>query len=184
MHYEPHLHVVTGGPGAGKSTLIAALRDAGHAVVEEAGRAVIREQVASGGDALPWGDRHAYAREMLVRDRAAWREAREHMGPTFFDRGLPDILGYLRLMGEPDPAELVEALDACRYAREIFVAPPWEAIFDQDAERRQDFAEACRTFDSMCAVYAAAGYALVPLPLAPVAERVAFVLDRTSVTKG
>lgn len=47
------LFVVTGGPGAGKTTLIAALAAAGLATMQEAGRAVIREKSAMGGQALP-----------------------------------------------------------------------------------------------------------------------------------
>ncbi|MEN3749717.1 AAA family ATPase [Sphingomonas sp. HF-S3] len=171
---EPRFHVITGGPGSGKSTLIDALRAAGHAVVAEAGRAVIREQGAAGGDALPWMDRVAFARAMLARDLAAFRDAE---GETFFDRGIPDIQGYLHLIGEAPLAEVDAAVRTCRYAGTIFIAPPWREIFVQDAERRQDFAEACRTCDAMRIVYARAGYDLIELPLASVEARLAFVLD-------
>jgi predicted ATPase len=174
-------HVITGGPGSGKSTLIEALRTAGHAVVGEAGRAIIRDQVARGGDALPWADRVAYARLMLERDVAAYRAA---SGRTFFDRGIPDVQGYLRLIGETPLPEVEAAVAACRYAPIVFIAPPWEAIFGRDAERKQDFDEAIRTCDAMRTVYGEAGYALVELPLAPVAERVAFVLERAGTVIG
>ena len=40
------LVVITGGPGAGKTTLIEALAVRGHAVRPEAGRAIIRDQQA------------------------------------------------------------------------------------------------------------------------------------------
>jgi len=167
--------VLTGGPGSGKSTLIAALREAGHAVTEEAGRAIIREEVARGGDALPWGDRAAYARRMLAYDVAAWRAAEGQTGPAFFDRGIPDIRGYLRLSNETPLPEVEAAIAMHVYARTVFVAPPWEAIFGQDAERTQDFAEAVRTHDVMVEVYSALDYRLVPLPLAPVSQRLDFV---------
>lgn len=68
---EDRFHVITGGPGSGKSTLIDALSIAHH-VVGEAGRAIIREQMAKGGNALPWGDRISYSRLMLKRDIAAY----------------------------------------------------------------------------------------------------------------
>lgn len=168
--------VITGGPGSGKSTLIAALDEAGHRVVEEAGRAVIRDQMAAGGNALPWGDPHHFARAMLARDIDAWHATADADGPVFFDRGIPDIQGYLRVIGAAPLAEVDTAARAYRYAPCIFIAPPWQAIYVQDDERRQDFAEARRTFAVMCGVYGALGYEPVPLPLAPVAERVAFVL--------
>lgn len=46
--------VLTGGPGSGKTTLIEALRTAGFATLPEAGRGIIRDQMAIGGPALPW----------------------------------------------------------------------------------------------------------------------------------
>ena len=49
-----HLYVVTGGPGSGKTTLIEALGRLGIVSMPEAGRAIIRDQTAIGGQALPW----------------------------------------------------------------------------------------------------------------------------------
>jgi predicted ATPase len=46
-------HIITGGPGAGKTTLIDALAAEGIRHMPEAGRAIIRDQVAIGGTALP-----------------------------------------------------------------------------------------------------------------------------------
>ncbi|WP_321163364.1 MULTISPECIES: AAA family ATPase [unclassified Sphingomonas] len=60
----------------------------------------------------------------------------------------------------------------------MFVAPPWRGISTGDTERRQDFAEAKATHAAMTDIYASLGYGLVPLPLAPVPERVRFVRTR------
>lgn len=57
----PDFHIITGGPGSGKSTLIDALAAQGFHHMPEAGRAIIRDQVAIGGTALPWADRIAFA---------------------------------------------------------------------------------------------------------------------------
>ena len=57
--------VVTGGPGSGKTTLVEALRAQGLAAMPEAGRAIIQDQVAIGGTALPWADRLAFSELML-----------------------------------------------------------------------------------------------------------------------
>lgn len=63
--------VVTGGPGAGKTSLITELARRGFHAIPESGRAIIREETASGGDALPWADHMAYAERMLERDLSA-----------------------------------------------------------------------------------------------------------------
>src|SRR3546814_9419519 len=65
MADRPDFHVITGGPGSGKSTLIEALAVEGFDHMPEAGRAIIRDQVAIGGAALPWADRAAFAELML-----------------------------------------------------------------------------------------------------------------------
>jgi predicted ATPase len=168
--------VLTGGPGSGKSTLIDALAAAGHACSGEAGRGIIRDQVAIGGAALPWDDRRMFAETMLCWDMRSHREARARRGTVFFDRGVPDVMGYLRLVGEAVPAHVTRATELFRYNATVFVAPPWPAIFTQDSERRQDFDEAVRTYEVLAATYRDCGYSLVELPRADVAQRAAFVL--------
>lgn len=168
--------VVTGGPGSGKSTLIEALAAAGHAVMPEAGRAVIREELAIGGQGLPWADRMRFAELMLAQDLRSHEAAQAQAGFVFFDRGIPDVAGYLGLCGLPLPEAVRHAAEAYRYRRVVLIAPPWPEIFAQDAERKQDLAEAQRTYEAMVATYPRYGYSLLELPRAGVAERVAFVL--------
>ena len=172
------LFVVTGGPGSGKTTLIEALERAGYARSVEAGRGIIQDQAAIGGRALPWRDPEAFAEMMLCWEMRSHHIARLEAGPVFFDRGVPDVIGYLRLMGLPVPAHMKKAAAVFRYNRRVFIAPPWEEIFEQDSERKQDFAEAVRTYEAMVATYATCGYELVVIPKVPVAGRVEFVIAR------
>lgn len=173
-----HLFVVTGGPGAGKSTLIEALARRGVGSMPEAGRAIIRDQVAIGGAALPWGDRALYAELMLGWELRSFHEAEAMAGPVVMDRGIADIAGYLTLIGLPVPAHVEEAARHFRYNRTVFLAPYWEAIFAQDAERKQDKAEAEATCRTVAATYAKLGYELVELPFASVEARADFVMGR------
>lgn len=170
-----HLFVITGGPGSGKSSLIAALAEAGFRTMPEAGRAIIRDQAAIGGRALPWADRAAFAELMLAWELRSHREARALPGPVLLDRGVPDVLGYLSLCGLPVPEHVRRAAELYRYNRRVFLAPHWPAIFAQDAERKQDAAEAETTCAAMARTYASLGHEVVPLPLATIEERVAFV---------
>jgi predicted ATPase len=169
--------VITGGPGSGKTSTIDALEQAGFSRSFEAGRAIIQEQVAAGGSALPWADRAAFAELMLSREKRSYREAEQRAGPVIFDRGVPDVLGYLHLCGLRPPPHVESAAQTCRYNKTVFLAPPWREIFTQDGERKQDFSEAARTFEVLAKIYAGLGYNAVELPRLSIPERVAMVIE-------
>lgn len=170
-----HLHIITGGPSSGKSSLVAALAAEGFAHMPEAGRAIIQDQQAVGGHALPWDDRAAFAELMLGWELRSHREARAMARPVIFDRGVPDVIGYLRLCDLPVPDHVRRAGELFRYNPTVFIAPYWAEIFTQDAERRQEPAEAEATFHAMRQAYAELGYDLIELPRGPLAMRVDFV---------
>lgn len=172
-----HLFVVTGGPGAGKTSLIEAMARRGFRHMPEAGRSIIRDQVRIGGSALPWADRAKYAEMMLGWELRSHHEASAIPGPVLMDRGLPDVIGYLTLCGLPVPAHVEAAARQFRYNRRVFVAPFWESIFTQDAERKQNPEEAEATCRIMAETYRGLGYDLVELPLSGVEARADFVLD-------
>jgi predicted ATPase len=100
---------------------------------------------------------------------------------VFFDRGVPDVAGYLRLIGAAVPPHVQRAAQSIRYERRVFIAPPWPEIYVQDAERKQDFAEAARTYEALTAAYVEYGYELCILPKCSVSERVDFVLERAEL---
>jgi predicted ATPase len=175
MQTEPadirsNLHVVTGGPGAGKTTLLESLARDGLAVAPEAGRAIIRAQKAIGGRALPDRDPALYAELMLAWDIRSY-DAACNSRHTVFDRGIPDTIGYLRLVGLPVPPHMLRAAETHRYDETVFILPPWPEIYAGDTERSQSLAEAERTYEAMKEIYGELGYRLVHIPRAPVAER-------------
>lgn len=132
--------------------------------------------MAIGGEALPWSDRRAFAELMLGWEIRSYRAALSLSGPVIFDRGVPDVLGYLRLNDLPIPSHVERAAQTFRYHHRVFVAPPWPEIYALDAERKQSFQEAQATYEVMVETYSALGYSLLPLPLESVQKRVQFVL--------
>jgi len=176
MHDNAHrFFVLTGGPGSGKSSLIKGLEQSGYACSVEAGRGVIQDQVAIGGRALPWRDQILFAELMLCWEMRSYQTARRQGGPVFFDRGVPDVVGYLRLSSQPVPEHVQKAVDTFRYNRRVFLAPPWPEIFQPDLERKQTFDEAVRTYEAMVATYSEQGYDLVEIPRVSIEERVRFI---------
>lgn len=183
---KDNFFVITGGPGMGKTTVIMALQELGYTCVPESGRDIIQQQVASGGEALPWRNREAFA--ALMFDQSL-RDFNAHAGqtqPVFFDRGIADTIGYLTLCGLPVPATMPEAARRYPFNNRVFFTPPWPAIYEQDNERKQSFDEAVRTYEQLLRTYEELGYEAVILPKASVDDRVQFILsviDPTSLVR-
>jgi len=170
--------VLTGGPGAGKTAVIEHIAHLGFRCCQEVGRRVIQSQVEQGGKAVPWQDKIAFRDRMLSAELTSHAQVADHEEPVFFDRGLVDIYGYSHLEGLATPPSLVNACEAQRYHDPVFLFPPWEAIFTNDKERKQSFAEAVATFEIMQTAYRHFGYTLMEVPRAPVHIRAEFILDR------
>lgn len=170
----PRFVVISGCSGGGKSTLLDGLRARGCAVVPEAGRRLLREELARGGAALPWADPTAFLHRMVEASLADLAAAARQPDPVFFDRSLIDALsGLQHRTGEP----YLFGHDAARlYHRRVFLAPPWPDINVMDAERRHDFAAAEAEYVRLARDYPALGYEVVPLPRLSVGERAEFVL--------
>ena len=154
----------------------------GFGVVEEAARQIIQEQVASGGTALPWSDRQAYTRLMLQRSIESFVAATPSPEPVFADRGIPDSLGYARLIDLREQADLEDACREYRYAPKALLAPPWREIYQTDNERKQDAAEAERTYAVVSSVYRDYGYEIVELPRIAPAARARWVLEKLDLS--
>ena len=168
--------VLTGGPGSGKTTLINALKSRGFSTTDEAGRCVIREELQNGGEALPWVNPADFAERMFEWELRSFRLAERMDGPVFFDRGLPDTIGYLKLEGLPVPSSMEEEAWRLRYNRQVVIAPPWKDIYGRDEERRQSWDVAVRTWEIMAETYQAFDYQLLELPRGNVDDRINFML--------
>jgi predicted ATPase len=108
--------VITGAMGSGKSTLLAELRKRGFTVVPEPARIVLAEQRAAGGDGVPERGPQRFCDLMLERMKSDYDE-HPH---AFYDRGIPDLVGYARLFGLEPPR-----VDDHRYDGRVFVLPGW-----------------------------------------------------------
>ncbi len=187
MKSIPPFYVITGGPGSGKTTLLAELARRGYWCIREDARAVIQEQVASGGSAVPWGDAARFSELLMQRSIATW-QATAHgwravdapRAAVYFDRGVGDAFTCADLVGCTLSADLREQARACRYRDPVFLAPWWPEIYSTDTERLQTEEEAERTEHAAMKTYTDLGYRIVRLPLVNAAERADFVLAHSA----
>lgn len=168
--------ILTGGPGSGKSAVINSLRRKGYMTIEENGRKIIQQQVAVKGDALPWDNLIKFRDLMLQQAIDDYLSVPESINPIFFDRGIIDIFSYSQLIGEVISEQPNNFAQQYEYNKIVFFFPPWEEIYTQDSERKQDYEEAIKTSHIIRMAYSKYYYELVEVPKTDVESRVAFIL--------
>ena len=174
------LYVVSGCSGSGKSTLISALADSGAAVVHEPGRQIVKEQIDTGGDGLPWENLQNFIDLCASKAIGDFDRHAEVDHPVFFDRSFMDVVSAVELTGLQAPASLEAALSTKRYAPLVFMSAPWEAIFESDSERRHGFADAVAEYEALVPTFRRSKYEIVFLPQGSVQDRLEFVSSAIS----
>ncbi|MGW4501303.1 AAA family ATPase [Micromonospora sp. NPDC004336] len=178
-------YVLTGAPGAGKTTLADALRRRGWSVVAEAATDVIAAGQTH-GDTEPWrGPDFADAVARLQGERQRAAEPRDMTGcdapVQVHDRGPLCTLALARFLGRPVgpvlAGEVARALREGVYQRPVFLVEPLGFV-TRTAARRIGYAESLAFARVHEEVYRAHGHELVVVPPGPVAVRVALVEAR------
>ena len=154
--------VITGAPGAGKTTLLAELAARGFRTVSESAREVIAERLARGEPPRP--EPAEFAREILRRDAAKFALEVPGVAPTFFDRSAIEALGMVDEATPLGEEELHRLLAAFKFHKTVFVLPPWEAIYQTDAERDHTFEHAQRVHTSIVRWYGRCAYSIEEVP--------------------
>lgn len=169
-------YVLTGAPGTGKTSLLAALEGLQYRCSAEVSRRLIIEESQKGSTCLPWIDLPSFADKALERMIACHRSMSGHTDEAvFFDRGIPDIIAYLEVKGLPVPSKYYAAASQYRYHPVVWLLPFWKDIYVQDPERWQTAEEAEEIDRRIRIAYRMAGYRLIELPRASIAERVRFI---------
>lgn len=133
----------------------------------------MREQLASGGSALPWRDSVAFLRHAVALAKADRAGSAGTL--TFFDRGLLDAaIGLEHLTGESAASLLA---DCARYDPLVFLTPPWPEIYVTDAERGHGLEVAVAEYERLLIGLPQLGYEISLVPKRPVSVRADFMLS-------
>jgi predicted ATPase len=170
-------YIITGAPGAGKTTILAALLDRGYAVVDEAATDVIAQEQALGRDEV-WRD--AGFIDAITRLQ---RERQEQAAPPattvqVFDRSPICTFALAHYIGQPVTPILAREVDRVVaegiYQPRVFFVHLLGFI-TPTAARRITFAQSVRFERFHERAYRDHGFELVDVPAGTLEERVELV---------
>lgn len=149
-------YALTGGPGTGKSTLLAELQRRGAYTMKEVAEYLIQRGIR------PENGRDAFQKKLLETQLEWEREIPKEIEISFQDRGIPDGLAYYKLDGLQPPKELLEAARNANYAG-VFILEPHQNY--QNTEIRRESQEtALKIHEEIRKTYEELGYSPINMP--------------------
>ncbi len=169
--------VITGGPSTGKTSLINALSNSGYPTFNEAARKIIQQQLTLKSNKVPWDNILGFSKLVLAEQINDFKSANSDL--VFYDRGIPDIIGYIN-HGQQKIFDHLKSSNKINRYDHVFILPPWEDIYKTDNERRESFKEAKLIYNEIEKAYIRSGYHPVKVPFESVNNRIKFILNKLS----
>lgn len=170
--YNENFFILTGGPGAGKTTVLKELKQRKFRCVDEPARMIIREQPKEIARDPQWRKSLEFRELTLKKSIKLYKIENDFQGGiTFFDRGIPDALSY------PDLDK--EVIKSFRYNQTVFIFPAWIEIYHKDEERIQSVEESVEVYEKVVKRYSECGYDLIHVPKLSVSDRADFIISNS-----
>lgn len=181
--------MITGGPCVGKTSLVESLQSIGYScfpeiirefTAQEAGK---KDQEQLQSNPIVFAEDSLSFNQQLLKGRLKqYREAGAATGTyVFFDRGLPDVLAYMDYFDQGYGAAFTDVCQSHPYDQ-VFVLPPWEAIYARDAGRFETFEQAERIHEHLVERYRYFGHVVTLVPRDTVTARMEFILEHLKNT--
>jgi predicted ATPase len=171
--------ILTGAPGAGKTSILRQLQQQGFDVVDEAATAIIAREQAD-GDAEPWTQAGFVEKVAVLQRRRQMQSASHDVTCQVYDRSPICTHALSTYLGHPVPEALSAEIE--RITRERAYEQPVFFIrnigfCEPTAARRISFQESLAFERIHERSYRQFGYELVDVPAGAVANRAAMIAD-------
>jgi len=169
--------VITGGPGTGKSTIIDELIRLQYTCMPEISRKITLDARKKGIDQLFLKKPLLFSQLLLDgREKQFVQASFNNAEIVFFDRGIPDVHGYMNYLGVDYPKNYIAKSLEHRY-NFIFMMPPWQEIYITDSERYESFEQSLAIYNHLKKTYLELDYEIVEVPIGTISKRVNFILN-------
>ncbi len=170
----PPWYVITGGPSAGKTTVLKYIEEAGYTVLPETARTYIDAEMAKGRMIEEIRIDEKAFQEIVLATKIDLHKDLSKDKIFFFDRGIPDTLAYFLYYGWEPSETMMKAMKECPY-KKVFLLdlPPYKKDYAriETDEARQ------KIHDLLGKVYRDAGFEVVTVPVFPdKKDRAKFIL--------
>ena len=170
--------VISGGPGAGKTTLVNGLNKLGYSTFDEYSRTLIEKAKIEGKNRYFLSDPYVFSEALFTGRKKQYEDLYKlnaKLPYVFFDRGIHDIHAYLKAIGK-DTKSWEKRVSEFQYDL-VFLLSPWKDIYEEDEQRTESFEEAAHYFSFIEAVYKQS-HKIVYVPQDTVASRISFIEDK------
>ncbi|MCD6044996.1 MAG: hypothetical protein K0R48_159 [Gammaproteobacteria bacterium] len=170
-------YIITGGPGAGKTTIINELSKE-YTVIPEAATTIIEKEIAE-GIIRPWqfDDYHIKVNQLNNINQVKVQNLSVPI--VFFDRGFLDSLSYILLQKRILHQYVIDCVqtvvNASYYEKDLFFIDNLEYVMPGPA-RNESLEESLQKAACLEKNYRALGYNIIHVPPGPVEDRVAFIV--------
>jgi len=169
--------IITGGPGTGKSTIIEKLMKLNYTCMQEISREITLTARKNGEEQLFLKNPHLFSELLLKGREKQFLEADINKAKIiFFDRGIPDIHGYMNYLGVDYSEAYIQKCEKCRYTQ-VFMLPPWQKIYITDNERYESFEQSLAIYNHLKKAYNKLNYTITEVPIGSIQQRVDFILN-------
>lgn len=167
-------YVLTGGPNAGKTTVLRELEKLGHKAVGEAARAYVESRLAKGMTLEEIRSDIKSFQEAVFKNVHELHLAADKDVVTFFDRGYHDAVAYLKYFGEEASDFMKNIANTNSYSK-VFVLDMLPYV--KDGVRDEDEETANALHQQLRETYKEYGHEVIDVPVLPPAERAQFILN-------